>query len=110
MLLFQQLNSTTRLRSRGIMAQNPGTAPTGTAPTHGEHTSAVSLRGVEKRFGDFTAVKDLDIEIHDGEFFSMLGPSGSGKTTVLRMIAGFEEPTAGKIVLHGSDVTNAAPF
>lgn len=92
------------------MAKNPGTAPTGTAPTHGEHTSAVSLRGVEKRFGDFTAVKDLDIEIRDGEFFSMLGPSGSGKTTVLRMIAGFEEPTAGKIVLHGSDVTNAAPF
>ncbi|MBP6685191.1 MAG: ABC transporter ATP-binding protein, partial [Leucobacter sp.] len=75
-----------------------------------EHTSAVSLRGVEKTFGEVTAVKDLDIEIHAGEFFSMLGPSGSGKTTVLRMIAGFEEPTAGEILLHGADVTRSAPF
>lgn len=72
--------------------------------------SAVSVQGVLKQFGDFTAVKDLDIEIRAGEFFSMLGPSGSGKTTVLRMIAGFEEPTAGKILLHGTDVTRTAPF
>ena len=82
------------------MAQNPTPAP----------KSAVSLRGVHKRFGDFTAVKDLDIEIHEGEFFSMLGPSGSGKTTVLRMIAGFEDPTDGEILLHGADVTHKAPF
>ena len=79
------------------------------APTHGSD-SAVSVQGVLKQFGDFTAVKDLDIEIRAGEFFSMLGPSGSGKTTVLRMIAGFEEPTAGKILLHGTDVTRTAPF
>lgn len=72
--------------------------------------SAVSVRQVTKQFGDFTAVKDLDIEIRDGEFFSMLGPSGSGKTTVLRMIAGFEPVTAGTISLHGTDVTNDAPF
>ncbi|MGO1732321.1 ABC transporter ATP-binding protein, partial [Agrococcus casei] len=72
--------------------------------------TAVSLRGVGKQFGDLTAVKDLDIEIRAGEFFSMLGPSGSGKTTVLRMIAGFEEPTAGTIELNGEDVTRAAPF
>lgn len=71
---------------------------------------AVSLRGVAKQFGELTAVKDLDIDIRAGEFFSMLGPSGSGKTTVLRMIAGFEEPTAGNILLHGTDVTKAAPF
>lgn len=71
---------------------------------------AVSLQGVAKQFGDTTAVKDLDIDIRAGEFFSMLGPSGSGKTTVLRMIAGFEEPTAGKILLGGADVTKAAPF
>ncbi len=71
---------------------------------------AVSVRGVRKQFGDLVAVNDLDIEIGAGEFFSMLGPSGSGKTTVLRMIAGFEEPTAGSILLHGTDVTKSAPF
>lgn len=71
---------------------------------------AVSLQSVAKQFGDLTAVKDLDIDIRAGEFFSMLGPSGSGKTTVLRMIAGFEEPTAGTITLNGKDVTKAAPF
>ncbi|WP_058592604.1 ABC transporter ATP-binding protein [Leucobacter chromiiresistens] len=71
---------------------------------------AVSVRGVRKEFGDLVAVNDLDIEIRAGEFFSMLGPSGSGKTTVLRMIAGFEEPTAGTILLHGTDVTKSAPF
>ncbi|MGK0740645.1 ABC transporter ATP-binding protein [Leucobacter sp. Z1108] len=76
------------------------------APTE----AAVSLQGIAKQFGDLTAVKDLDIDIRGGEFFSMLGPSGSGKTTVLRMIAGFEEPTAGKILLHGKDVTRTAPF
>ena len=59
--------------------------------------SAVSLRGVTKRFGKVTAVDDIDLDIRDGEFFSMLGPSGSGKTTVLRMIAGFEIPDAGTV-------------
>ncbi|MGO3679460.1 MAG: ABC transporter ATP-binding protein [Microbacteriaceae bacterium] len=73
-------------------------------------TAAVSLRGITKRFGDFTAVKDRDIEIERGEFFSMLGPSGSGKTTVLRMIAGFEAPTEGTIHLEGTDITHEAPF
>lgn len=71
---------------------------------------AVSLRGITKKFGDFTAVKDLDINIEKGEFFSMLGPSGSGKTTVLRMIAGFEAPTEGTIHLEGQDITGEAPF
>ncbi len=56
------------------------------------------------------AVAGIDLEVHDGEFFSMLGPSGSGKTTTLRMIAGFELPTAGRIFLHGTDVTEVAPF
>ena len=56
-------------------------------------SAAVRLESVTKRFGAVTAVDDLDLEIRDGEFFSMLGPSGSGKTTVLRMIAGFEAPT-----------------
>ncbi|MEJ6488180.1 ABC transporter ATP-binding protein [Leucobacter sp. USCH14] len=84
------------------------THPTPTPVEQGE--IAVSVRGVRKQFGDLVAVNDLDIEIGAGEFFSMLGPSGSGKTTVLRMIAGFEEPTEGSILLHGVDVTKSAPF
>jgi putative spermidine/putrescine transport system ATP-binding protein len=71
---------------------------------------ALRLEGVVKRFGDVVAVAGIDLEIADGEFFSMLGPSGSGKTSTLRMIAGFEEPTEGRIWLHGRDVTGVPPF
>jgi putative spermidine/putrescine transport system ATP-binding protein len=71
---------------------------------------AVALRSVTKRFGDVTAVAGVDLDIREGEFFSMLGPSGSGKTTMLRMIAGFELPTTGTIILHGRDVTRTPPF
>src|SRR5215213_1142516 len=60
--------------------------------------------------GDVVAVDGIDLEIQDGEFFSMLGPSGSGKTTTLRLIAGFELPTAGRVWLHGLDVTRKPPF
>ena len=67
-------------------------------------------RSVEKRYGDVVAVDGIDLDVRDGEFFSMLGPSGSGKTTTLRMIAGFELPTAGRILLHGADVTAVPPF
>ena len=73
-------------------------------------TVAVRLEAVEKRFGDVVAVDGVDLDVRDGEFFSMLGPSGSGKTTTLRMIAGFESPTAGRILLHGVDVTAVPPF
>jgi putative spermidine/putrescine transport system ATP-binding protein len=72
--------------------------------------SAVRLEGVRKRYGDVEAVAGIDLDVADGEFFSMLGPSGSGKTTTLRMIAGFELPTAGRILLNGEDVSNKAPF
>jgi len=72
--------------------------------------TAVSLRGLRKTFGDVTAVDGIDLDLAEGEFFSMLGPSGSGKTTVLRMIAGFEVPTAGRILLGGVDVTDQAPY
>jgi putative spermidine/putrescine transport system ATP-binding protein len=86
----------------------PGHAPAKPAPaTRG---TAVRLEGIVKRFGDVVAVAGLDLDIADGEFFSMLGPSGSGKTTTLRMIAGFELPTAGRILLHGQDVSRLAPF
>jgi putative spermidine/putrescine transport system ATP-binding protein len=98
------------------------------APATGPRTdvAAISLQGVAKQFrversreaaraggtaGDtIVAVAGIDLEIQDGEFFSMLGPSGSGKTTTLRMIAGFEQPTAGRILLHGEDVTDLPPF
>jgi putative spermidine/putrescine transport system ATP-binding protein len=72
--------------------------------------SAVHLSGLVKRYGEVTAVAGIDLEIADGEFFSMLGPSGSGKTTTLRMIAGFEAPTEGRILLGGRDVTKLPPF
>ena len=71
---------------------------------------AVRLEGVVKRFGEFTAVDGIDLEVREGEFFSMLGPSGSGKTTCLRMIAGFEQPTEGRILLGGEDVSRTAPY
>jgi putative spermidine/putrescine transport system ATP-binding protein len=70
---------------------------------------AVTARSLSKHFGDVRAVDDLDLEIADGEFFSMLGPSGSGKTTVLRMIAGFERPTSGSVLLGDDDVTALPP-
>ncbi|MER7504419.1 ABC transporter ATP-binding protein [Nonomuraea pusilla] len=72
--------------------------------------TAVRLRGLRKEFGTVTAVDGVDLDVRDGEFFAMLGPSGSGKTTVLRMIAGFETPTAGSVELGGRDVTRLAPF
>jgi spermidine/putrescine transport system ATP-binding protein len=69
-----------------------------------QEAPSVSLRGVVKRFGDVVAVDDLDLELHRGEFFTLLGPSGCGKTTTLRMIAGFERPTEGEIRIEGEDV------
>ena len=70
----------------------------------------VRLVDVTKRFGDFTAVDAINLEVRDGEFFSLLGPSGCGKTTTLRMIGGFEEPTTGLIELSGQDVTWLPPY
>ena len=70
----------------------------------------VSLRGVNKFFDDVHAVANLDLDVHAGEFFSMLGPSGSGKTTVLRLIAGFESASTGTISIQSQDVTDLAPF
>src|SRR2546430_4447245 len=65
----------------------------------------IRLENVQKRFGDFTAVRGSSFSIADGDFFVMLGPSGCGKTTTLRMIAGLELPTSGQIMLDGRDVT-----
>ena len=70
----------------------------------------VKLVDVVKRFGDTVAVDHIDLEVRDGEFFSLLGPSGCGKTTTLRMIGGFEQPTSGLIELQGQDVTWLPPY
>ncbi len=73
-------------------------------------TVDVRLVQVTKAFGDVLAVDHIDLEVHDGEFFSLLGPSGCGKTTTLRMIGGFEQPTSGMIELQGTDVTWLPPY
>jgi spermidine/putrescine transport system ATP-binding protein len=81
-------------------------------PTSGDARAsgpAIELCQVEKRFGDVVAVQPLSLTIERGEFFSLLGPSGCGKTTTLRMLAGFEYPTAGSVLLNGRDVTNVPP-
>jgi spermidine/putrescine transport system ATP-binding protein len=76
----------------------------------GADTPSVRLERVTKRFGDFTAVREMDLGIPRGEFFTMLGPSGCGKTTTLRMIAGFEDPSDGRVLLSGEDVTDLPAF
>jgi spermidine/putrescine transport system ATP-binding protein len=76
----------------------------------GADTPSVRLERVTKRFGDFTAVREMDLDIPRGEFFTMLGPSGCGKTTTLRMVAGFEDPSEGRVLLSGEDVTDLPAF
>lgn len=89
------------------MRQHEGVTPVQAPPEPGV---AVRLTGVRKSFGDVHAVDGVDLEVRAGEFFAMLGPSGSGKTTVLRLIAGFEEPTAGEIWLRDTEVSRLPPF
>jgi spermidine/putrescine transport system ATP-binding protein len=80
------------------------------APSNSEREQpSVELRSVTKRFGDLTAVDAIDLAIAPGQFFTMLGPSGCGKTTTLRMIAGFEEATDGRLLIDGSDVAGLPP-
>jgi putative spermidine/putrescine transport system ATP-binding protein len=71
---------------------------------------AIRFDDVSRHFGDVKAVDHANLEIQNGEFFSMLGPSGSGKTTCLRMIAGFDKPTSGSIYLYGQDVSDLPPY
>ncbi|MFC3162214.1 ABC transporter ATP-binding protein [Ciceribacter thiooxidans] len=70
----------------------------------------IRFENVTKRFGDFTAVSNLSLDIYEREFFSLLGPSGCGKTTLMRMLAGFEEPTEGRILLQGKDISGVPPY
>jgi putative spermidine/putrescine transport system ATP-binding protein len=83
---------------------DPGAARVATGPP------AVRLAGLRKSFGHLAAVAGVDLEIAEGEFFTMLGPSGSGKTTLLRLVAGFERPDAGVVELGGTDVTRQPPY
>ncbi len=70
----------------------------------------IEFQAVTKRFGDFTAVDDLSLAIYEREFFALLGPSGCGKTTLMRMVAGFEEPSAGRVLLDGQDLAGIPPY
>ncbi len=73
-------------------------------------TAIAELKGVSKHFGDVIAAQDLNLAIGEGEFLSLLGPSGCGKTTALRMLAGFEAPTTGEVLLDGEDVSALEPY
>ena len=77
--------------------------------SEGHAGGRVQLEGLTMRYGAFEAVRGIDLDIPSGEFFSLLGPSGYGKTTTLRMIAGFERPSAGRVLLDGRDVSNTPP-
>jgi ABC-type Fe3+/spermidine/putrescine transport system ATPase subunit len=70
----------------------------------------VDSRSVTKRYGHVTAGEEATFTVAEGEFITLLGPSGSGKTTILRMIAGFLQPTSGEIYIHGESVSNKAPY
>ena len=94
-----------RVRARARAAGAPSQETAAHVPT-----VDVRLVDVVKQFGDAVAVDHIDLEVRDGEFFSLLGPSGCGKTTTLRMIGGFEQPTSGLIELQGQDVTWLPPY
>ena len=70
----------------------------------------LELQGITKRFGDFEALRDISLEIQQGEFVALLGPSGCGKTTLLRLVAGFLSPEAGVVRIDGQDITGLAPY
>ncbi len=89
-------------RVRQFKPEEPWQAPEGEPIVRIDH--------VTKRFGSFYAVDDVSLHIHQGEFFSLLGSSGCGKTTLLRMLAGFETPTSGRIYIDGQDVTDIPPY
>src|SRR5258708_39875351 len=81
--------------------------PTGKPP---EPSHDVALLGVSKAFGNTLAVRALTLQVEQGIFFSLLGPSGCGKTTTLRLIAGFEQPSAGRVMIRGIDVAGLPPY
>src|SRR5690606_9107346 len=70
----------------------------------------IRIENVTKRFGDFVAVNDVSLDIYKGELFALLGGSGCGKTTLLRMLAGFETPSEGRVYIDGQDMTEVPPY
>ena len=100
-----------RTDPRPTTSPDPARTDTGTGTGSDTGTDdVVVLDGVSKRFGSFTAVDRADFTIERGEFFAMLGPSGCGKTTTLKMIAGFEQPSGGRVLLEGVDVSRTPPY
>ena len=92
------------------MTQKPGSTPTEFAPWRdSDARPMIRMRNLTKRFGDFTAIDNVSLDIYEKEFFSLLGPSGCGKTTIMRMLAGFETPTEGTIELAGQDLAAIPP-
>ena len=88
----------------------PGFAKRGFAPwTDRNSQPLLRIEAISKRFGDFAAVDQLSLDVFQGEFFALLGPSGCGKTTLLRLIAGFEHPSSGRILLDGVDLAPVPP-
>ena len=69
----------------------------------------ISVRNITKKFGSFTALEDISLDVKQGEILALLGPSGCGKSTLLRIIAGFETPTEGDVLIDGDDVTDVSP-
>src|SRR6266705_3968084 len=96
------------------MGQTEGATSVPTSPAASGTLPAIELIGVNKEFLSATAsvvaVEDVDLQVAAGEFFSLLGPSGCGKTTTLRMLAGFEEPSSGSILLYGNDMVGVPPY
>ncbi|MBX3428270.1 MAG: ABC transporter ATP-binding protein [Hyphomonadaceae bacterium] len=84
-------------------------APAAKPAPHVKENAIISFQGVTKRFGKMVAVDNVNLDIREGEFFALLGPSGCGKTTLLRMLAGFETPTEGKVFIDGKDVADLPP-
>jgi putrescine transport system ATP-binding protein len=93
------------------MAQSGAAARKSWEPWNDPQAEAhVRIQGVSKRFGGFIAVDNISVDIFKGEFYSLLGPSGCGKTTLLRMLAGFEQPSSGQILLEGEDMSAVPPY
>lgn len=90
--------------------ESPASEPGFVGRQQSERKAFVRVEGVTKKFGDFVAVDDVSLDVHQGEIFCLLGGSGSGKTTLLRMLAGFEIPTAGRIYIDGQDMSTIPPY
>jgi spermidine/putrescine transport system ATP-binding protein len=97
------------LLKKPATVHGPGATADAAANATADAAAVISLRNVCRRYGERAAVDDLSLTIGAGEFFSLLGPSGCGKTTTLRLIAGFERPQSGRILMQGHDLTEAPP-